>query len=175
MPTPDPAPSEPYAKHRPFPAPVKRKVLLSGSGSDKEVWHVELDLDGAGFAYEPGDHVVLLPRNAPDVVASVASACRLDLAQRVLVKDAGETTLGEAMAAHLDITGLTPAVIGRYNALARSDELARLLMFPNVLVTAHQAFLTHEALSDISRVTVRNIMALAEERPFEKGTTLEGQ
>jgi D-lactate dehydrogenase len=57
----------------------------------------------------------------------------------------------------------------------QDDELARLLMFPNVLVTAHQAFLTHEALSDISRVTVRNIMALAEGRPFEKGTVLEGQ
>ena len=127
MPTPDPAPSEPYAKHRPFPAPVKRKVLLSGSGSDKEVWHVELDLNGAGFAYEPGDHLVLLPRNAPDVVESVATACRLDLAQRILVKDAGEITLGDAMAAHLDITGLTPVVMGRYNALARSNELARLL------------------------------------------------
>jgi D-lactate dehydrogenase len=57
----------------------------------------------------------------------------------------------------------------------QDDELARLLMFPNVLVTAHQAFLTHEALSDISRVTVRNIMALDEGRPFEKGTVLEGQ
>ena len=31
------------------------------------------------------------------------------------------------------------------------DELARLLSFPNVLVTAHQAFLTHEALSEIAR------------------------
>ncbi len=54
----------------------------------------------------------------------------------------------------------------------QDDELARLLMFPNVLVTAHQAFLTHEALSDISRVTVRNIMALAEGRPFVEGTVL---
>ncbi|MBP2674603.1 MAG: ldhA [Deltaproteobacteria bacterium] len=55
----------------------------------------------------------------------------------------------------------------------QDDELARLLVFPNVLVTAHQAFLTEEALSDISRVTVENIMALAEGRPFVKGTVLE--
>ncbi len=34
------------------------------------------------------------------------------------------------------------------------DELARLLTFPNVLITAHQAFLTHEALTEIARVTV---------------------
>jgi len=37
------------------------------------------------------------------------------------------------------------------------DELARLLTFPNVLVTSHQAFLTHEALSEIARTTVENV------------------
>ena len=41
------------------------------------------------------------------------------------------------------------------------DELARLLTFPNVLVTAHQAFLTREALAEISRVTLANIRAAA--------------
>jgi D-lactate dehydrogenase len=58
--------------------------------------------------------------------------------------------------------------------ILQDDELARLLSFPNVLITSHQAFLTSEALSDISRVTVENIMALAEGRPFAKGTVLEG-
>ncbi len=37
------------------------------------------------------------------------------------------------------------------------DELSRLLTFPNVLITSHQAFLTHEALSEIARVTVQNL------------------
>lgn len=40
------------------------------------------------------------------------------------------------------------------------DELSRLLTFPNVLITAHQAFLTHEALSEIARVTVANLLRL---------------
>lgn len=39
------------------------------------------------------------------------------------------------------------------------DVLARLLTFPNVLVTAHQAFLTAEALEEIARVTTENITA----------------
>ncbi len=39
------------------------------------------------------------------------------------------------------------------------DELSRLLSFPNVLVTSHQAFLTHEALSEIARVTTTNLVA----------------
>ncbi|MGB7982993.1 MAG: 2-hydroxyacid dehydrogenase [Candidatus Nanopelagicales bacterium] len=41
------------------------------------------------------------------------------------------------------------------------DVLARLLTFPNVLVTAHQAFLTHEALDEIAKVTTENIAAFA--------------
>jgi D-lactate dehydrogenase len=41
------------------------------------------------------------------------------------------------------------------------DILARLLTFPNVLVTSHQAFLTHEALEEIARVTVENLTRVA--------------
>jgi D-lactate dehydrogenase len=44
-------------------------------------------------------------------------------------------------------------------SVLHDDELARLLMFPNVLVTAHQAFLTREALTEIARVTVGNLSA----------------
>ncbi len=39
------------------------------------------------------------------------------------------------------------------------DVLARLMTFPNVIVTAHQAFLTKEALDEIARVTTENIVA----------------
>ncbi|MFO0818973.1 MAG: 2-hydroxyacid dehydrogenase [Pirellulales bacterium] len=54
----------------------------------------------------------------------------------------------------------------------QDDELARLLTFPNVLVTAHQAFLTREALREISRVTVANLQALEKGEPWVAGTVL---
>lgn len=56
--------------------------------------------------------------------------------------------------------------------ILQDDELARLLTFPNVLITAHQAFLTQEALAEIARVTVANITAFAEGRPFLADTVL---
>ncbi len=50
------------------------------------------------------------------------------------------------------------------------DELIlRLMTFPNVLITAHQAYLTEEALSEIARVTIENIDS------FLKGGVLENQ
>jgi D-lactate dehydrogenase len=54
----------------------------------------------------------------------------------------------------------------------QDDELARLLTFPNVLITAHQAFLTREALSEIARVTVENLLRLVSGQPFLEGTQL---
>ena len=52
------------------------------------------------------------------------------------------------------------------------DELSLLLNFPNVLITAHQAFLTGEALREIARVTTANVLQLETGEPFLAGTTL---
>jgi len=52
------------------------------------------------------------------------------------------------------------------------DTLARLLTFPNVLITSHQAFLTREALSDIARTTIANLEALVTGKPFVEGSVL---
>lgn len=54
----------------------------------------------------------------------------------------------------------------------QDDELARLLTFPNVLITSHQAFLTREALADIARTTVANLEALAAGKSFVADSVL---
>src|SRR3982751_3507553 len=59
--------------------------------------------------------------------------------------------------------------------ILQDDDLARLLTFPNVLITAHQAFLTREALGEISRVTVANLVAFAHDQPFLPETSLTPQ
>jgi D-lactate dehydrogenase len=52
------------------------------------------------------------------------------------------------------------------------DMLSRLLTFPNVLITSHQGFLTHEGLMEIARVTVQNILTLKNGGAFLPGTAL---
>lgn len=47
----------------------------------------------------------------------------------------------------------------------QDDVLARLLTFPNVIVTAHQAFLTREALDAIAATTLDNIIRWAAGNP----------
>jgi D-lactate dehydrogenase len=41
--------------------------------------------------------------------------------------------------------------------ILQDDQLARLMTFPNVLITSHQAFLTHEALQNIATTTLQSI------------------
>jgi D-lactate dehydrogenase len=43
------------------------------------------------------------------------------------------------------------------NSMIHDDVFARLLTFPNVVVTGHQAFFTQEALTEIARITIENI------------------
>jgi D-lactate dehydrogenase len=50
--------------------------------------------------------------------------------------------------------------------IIQDDTFTRLLSFPNVLVTGHQAFFTRNALAQIAKVTMENLTA------FEEGRTL---
>ena len=43
------------------------------------------------------------------------------------------------------------------NQVIQDDVFSRLLTFPNVLITGHQAFFTEEALRNIAATTVRNL------------------
>ena len=56
-------------------------------------------------------------------------------------------------------------------AALQDDALARLLTFPNVLVTGHQAFLTDTALGNIAETTLANVTALEAGRPTPNAVT----
>ena len=56
-----------------------------------------------------------------------------------------------------------------FNDLSESiqeDELiSRLISFPNVLITAHQGFFTHEALEQIASTTISNLLSIEKGLP----------
>jgi D-lactate dehydrogenase len=45
----------------------------------------------------------------------------------------------------------------RSDEILMDDTIARLMTFPNVLITSHQAFLTETALQNIADITIANI------------------
>lgn len=56
--------------------------------------------------------------------------------------------------------------------IIQDDTIARLTTFPNVLITAHQAFFTDEALSEIAKTTLDNLAKYANGEATENEVTL---
>jgi D-lactate dehydrogenase len=52
------------------------------------------------------------------------------------------------------------------------DLIARLMTFPNVLITAHQGFFTKEALEDIATTTLQNISDFENSKPLKNEVTI---
>ena len=57
------------------------------------------------------------------------------------------------------------------NSIITDDVFSRLLTFPNVVITAHQAFFTQNALAAIAAQTVRNLMHFSRGEPLEAVVT----
>ncbi len=61
----------------------------------------------------------------------------------------------------------------RSNEIISDDELSRLLTFPNVLITSHQAFFTTEAMKAIAETTLNNFEACLKNDPDPKNTLVK--
>lgn len=111
-----------YSRKKPFIATVIDKVKITGRGSDKEVYHVEISLEGSGINYEPGDSVGILANNPPALVEAILKQTNLNGNEPVRIKD-GEFSLQEALSDHLEITVLTRDVIQKYQEISENEKL----------------------------------------------------
>ncbi len=102
-----------YSRKNPFQATVLDKVKITGCDSDKEVYHVELSLEGSGITYEPGDSVGILAHNPPALVEAILKFKEFDGSEMVTMKE-GELSLIRALSNYLEITVLNREVIQKY-------------------------------------------------------------
>ncbi len=59
------------------------------------------------------------------------------------------------------------------NKVLQDDVLARLLTFPNVLITSHQAFFTQEAMENIAETTLTNVSGFDHDGPEPANTLVQ--
>ena len=63
----------------------------------------------------------------------------------------------------------------RSEEILQDDDIGRLMTFPNVLITAHQAFFTREALVEIAGTTLRNLTELEENKVLGNEVVYTGE
>ncbi|MFI6685544.1 molybdopterin-dependent oxidoreductase [Streptomyces sp. NPDC050485] len=102
------------AKPAPATARLVGNRLLSRPGAGKEVRRFTFDTRDAvsPLGYETGDALGVHPVNSPDLVAEWLAVTGLDATSEVEVAGLGELRLADALHRHLDITRLTPALLG---------------------------------------------------------------
>ncbi|SUM91658.1 assimilatory sulfite reductase (NADPH) flavoprotein subunit [Staphylococcus saprophyticus] len=113
-----------YSKSNPYQAEVLENINLNGRGSNKEVRHVELLLDNYGDSFEPGDCVVVLPQNEPEIVTLLIETLGWDKDIEIPINDDGDTLpLEKALTEHFEITKLTKPLLQKAAELFGNTEL----------------------------------------------------
>lgn len=146
------SPAEPGAPGRSRENPAEATFLsrrrLNGEGSEKNAWHIELDIAGGGIAYEAGDSFGLFPKNelglVDQIIAMLGAAHTTEVRGRTL-RDVllDEVTLGAAPDSLYELISFISGGAARQKAraLAHGDDpdgdaahldvLAVLQKFPN--------------------------------------------
>ena len=106
-----------YTAESPLEAEITTLINLSGSGSTRETWHVELQTDAPGFTYKPGAAIGILPENDPALAAELLQAIGLG----------SDAALTLKLARSHDITTLSRAAIDAYAKIAGRKDVAKLL------------------------------------------------
>lgn len=70
--------SLPYDKDNPFKATIATIQKITGRGSPKDTYHVEIDISDSGIRYEPGDALGIIAHNQPGLVDEIIQLLKLD-------------------------------------------------------------------------------------------------
>ncbi|MDO4643532.1 MAG: assimilatory sulfite reductase (NADPH) flavoprotein subunit [Cardiobacteriaceae bacterium] len=111
-----------YDKDNPFDATLSVRQKITSRDAEKDVEHIEIDLQGSGIRYQPGDALGVWPVNDITVVEEILHLTKADGDELVEGK-----SLRDILMLERDITQSTPQFIQQYAALNPNDELQLLL------------------------------------------------
>ena len=115
-----------YTRKKPFMATVLDKVKITGRDSDKEVYHVELSLEGSGITYEPGDSVGILANNPPSLVNAILRKTNFSGTEEIKLKE-GDFYMKDALTERLEITVLNRDVLQKYQEKTGNLQLLEIM------------------------------------------------
>ena len=114
-----------YDKKNPFVATVETIQKITGTGSLKETYHVEIDIADSGIIYEPGDAVGVIAHNKPELVDEVLQLLKLDPEENVIYKD-NNTSLRAFLTQTAELTLVNKATLKAILDIAPNEQLQKI-------------------------------------------------
>jgi sulfite reductase (NADPH) flavoprotein alpha-component len=156
----------------PLAAEIADIVNLNGTGSSSETYHVELSTDVAGWSYQPGDAIGVVPANDPALVAELIDAAGVG----------SDPALARRLIAERDITTLTRPLVAAYAKLTGRSDVAALAVPDRFVAYAadrqiidlfaeHREQLTAEQLTALLRPLPSRLYSVASSPAVHPGET----
>ena len=115
-----------WTREKPFTAPLLANQRISARNGSKDIRHIELSLDGANLAYEPGDSLGVWATNPPALVDALLATLRFDGEHAITLQNE-TTSLREWLLRKREITGLNKPFLAAHAQRARHDALTHAL------------------------------------------------
>lgn len=144
-----------FNKKNPFPATVLTNQKITGRDSDKDIRHLEFDLEGSGLTYQAGDALGVWFKNDPQLVAAILTQLSLDPESVVTVDDT-PMTVQTALTEHFEITAANPNFIKQYAELSGSKKLEKLVEDAQAL----RAFANKTQILDVLKTKKAHLSAV---------------
>lgn len=118
-------PRNAYGKTNPFTARLLTSQKITGRNSGKDVRHIEIDLEGSGIHYQPGDSLGVWFNNDEQLVDDLLALLSIDSGSELTIND--ETlSVRDALINKFELTQLHPGFVSTYAELTGNDQLKAL-------------------------------------------------
>ncbi|UUM30352.1 assimilatory sulfite reductase (NADPH) flavoprotein subunit [Vibrio japonicus] len=115
-----------YNKQNPYTATLLASQKITGRDSGKDVRHVEIDLEGSGLTYQPGDALGVWFENSSELANAILSKVGLSGVESVDV-DGESLSIHSALVSKYEITASNPQFVTKFAELSGSKKLQKLV------------------------------------------------
>lgn len=116
----------PYNKQNPYTATLLTSQKITGRDSGKDVSHIEIDLEGSGLTYQPGDALGVWFENSSELANAILGKVGLSGVETVDV-DGESLSIHSALVSKYEITTSNPQLITKFAELSGSKKLQKLV------------------------------------------------
>ena len=116
----------PYNKNHPFAATLLTNQKITGRDSGKDVRHIEIDLEGSGLSYQPGDALGVWYENSSDLASAILTKVGLSGVESIEL-DGESLSIHSALVSHFEITAANPQFVTKFAQASASQKLLKLI------------------------------------------------